>query len=130
MATILNITSIIIIVFGVLQIILFFKLWKMTNDVTHIKEIITPKSDSEVDNAKIELLLDNKEKAVSMFKREFIIEVMNLYQSVKTTFDKDSVYSKEFASIEKNSKKRMGEISSFIDFEKYSTFEKAKNIFG
>lgn len=38
--------SIILIVFGVLQIILFFKLWGMTNDVRKIKERITPKDDN------------------------------------------------------------------------------------
>ena len=34
------ITSIIIIVFAVLQIILFFKVWGMTNDVSELKETL------------------------------------------------------------------------------------------
>lgn len=34
----INILSIILLVFGVLQIILFFKLWGMTNDIKEIKE--------------------------------------------------------------------------------------------
>ena len=38
--------SIILIVFGVLQIILFFKLWGMTNDVRKINVHITPKDDN------------------------------------------------------------------------------------
>ena len=38
--------SIILIIFGVLQIILFFKLWGMTNDVRKIKVHITPKDDN------------------------------------------------------------------------------------
>lgn len=33
----MNIVSIIIIVFGILQIILFFKLWGMTNNVSEMK---------------------------------------------------------------------------------------------
>lgn len=33
----INILSIILLLFGVLQIILFFKLWGMTNDVRSIK---------------------------------------------------------------------------------------------
>lgn len=37
METTLNIVSIIIIVFGILQIILFFKIWGMTNDIREIK---------------------------------------------------------------------------------------------
>lgn len=34
--------SIIIIVFGILQIILFFKIWGMTNDVKKIRKAISP----------------------------------------------------------------------------------------
>ena len=40
METTLNIVSIIIIVFGILQIILFFKVWGMTNDVRDMKIIM------------------------------------------------------------------------------------------
>ena len=32
--------SIVIIVFGILQIVLFFKIWKMTNDINEIKNLI------------------------------------------------------------------------------------------
>lgn len=32
--------SIVIIVFGILQIILFFKVWGMTNDIKEIKNLI------------------------------------------------------------------------------------------
>ena len=38
METIYIILGLIMLVFGILQIILFFKLWKMTNDVHAIKE--------------------------------------------------------------------------------------------
>lgn len=34
--------GIIVIVFGILQIILFFKLWEMTNDVKKIRKAISP----------------------------------------------------------------------------------------
>ena len=37
MENILLVTSIIIIMFGILQIILFFKIWEMANDVRKIK---------------------------------------------------------------------------------------------
>ena len=40
METTLNIVSIIIIVFGILQIILFFKVWGMTNNVNEIKTMV------------------------------------------------------------------------------------------
>lgn len=40
METTLNIVSIIIIVFGILQIILFFKVWGMTNDVSEMRNMM------------------------------------------------------------------------------------------
>lgn len=38
----LNLFAIVLIIFGILQIILFFKLWIMTNDVAAIRRKITP----------------------------------------------------------------------------------------
>ena len=40
----MELIALLLIVFGVLQIILFFKLWKMTNDVNKIKNKITQPS--------------------------------------------------------------------------------------
>lgn len=40
MEGIMFLVSIIIIVFGILQIILFFKIWGMTNDVREIKNML------------------------------------------------------------------------------------------
>lgn len=40
MEGIMGFVSIIIIIFGILQIILFFKLWGMTNNISEIKELI------------------------------------------------------------------------------------------
>lgn len=42
MEGIMFLVSIIIIVFGILQIILFFKIWGMTNDVKKIRKAISP----------------------------------------------------------------------------------------
>ena len=38
----LNLFAIVLIIFGILQIILFFKLWIMTNDVAAIRRKIAP----------------------------------------------------------------------------------------
>lgn len=51
--------TIIAIVFGLLQIILFFKIWQMTNDVSRIKNIL----ESVSKNSKN----DNIQKEVNMF---------------------------------------------------------------
>lgn len=45
MESMLTFTGIIIIVFGILQIILFFKLWRMTNDVRKIKSELCSEKD-------------------------------------------------------------------------------------
>lgn len=52
METTLNIVSIIIIVFGILQIILFFKIWGMTNNVSEIKNMMELKIRNEFQNRK------------------------------------------------------------------------------
>lgn len=44
MEGILNFISIIFIVFGILQIILFFKMWGMTNDVKELKNLYADRS--------------------------------------------------------------------------------------
>lgn len=43
MEGLLTFTGCIIIVFGILQIILFFKIWGMTNDVSRIKDLLESK---------------------------------------------------------------------------------------
>lgn len=60
------VTSIILIVFAVLQIILFFKIWGMTNDVSQIKEKLTVKVVENKDWKKeftFNLSIDQKGKA-------------------------------------------------------------------
>lgn len=52
MEGILGFVSIIIIIFGILQIILFFKLWGMTNNIFEIKELIKKCSIEENVNQK------------------------------------------------------------------------------
>lgn len=51
----LTFTGIIIIVFGILQIILFFKIWGMTNDISDMKSII-----SDYITKKTQVLTENK----------------------------------------------------------------------
>lgn len=52
MEGILGFVSIVIIIFGILQIILFFKLWGMTNNIFEIKELIKKYSIEEKANQK------------------------------------------------------------------------------
>lgn len=75
MESILTFTGIIVIVFGILQIILFFKIWGMTNDVKVIKD----KGVDLIKEAQVQALLGNNEKAYELLYTSFIEEVCNLY---------------------------------------------------
>lgn len=64
METTLNFVSIIIIVFAILQIMLFFKLWGMTNDISEIKDIIKLFLKNDIQNRTKEIdsiISDNSE---------------------------------------------------------------------
>ena len=62
MEEITSFVLIVIIVFGILQIILFFKLWGMTNNVKKIRESFLTGADG-LSPAKIEFAIGNIEKA-------------------------------------------------------------------
>lgn len=72
--------SIVLLVFGVLQIILFFKLWGMTNDVKKINEKI------ESEDAVKCIITGDKDKA-------FRILVNSLYDELRK---KEKIWNKEY----------------------------------
>lgn len=63
------ITGFILIIFAVLQIILFFKLWRMTNDVKSINDKITHEKEF---NAEYFILIGESETARNQLMKEFI----------------------------------------------------------
>ena len=85
--------SIIMIVFGILQIILFFKMWKMTNSVESIKSIILDKT------AEIDLVQGDKEQIAKLLKKQFSLEIIDIFNTIN-----DSYRSKESLQAESNSK--------------------------
>ena len=67
----LNFISIVIIIFGVLQIILFFKLWIMTGDVKDIKNIIKAHlSNPRATNSQNECYSQEKNDGIENDKKE------------------------------------------------------------
>lgn len=124
--------GIIIILFGVLQIILFFKIWGMTDDVDKIKNTIQANGyPNGVSSAKIEYAIGNTEKAQEMVNREFVCEVYKLYLFASRQLDssKDKAYTGGFNDVESKYREMFDNTSTFIEFSKFSTFEKAKKIF-
>ena len=85
--------SIIIILFGILQVILFFKIWVMTNDVRFIKKSIT---NSEYDFIHY-MLLGEKEKAFNLIKLQLfklLISFIEKNRWNKTEFIDDEYVEK------------------------------------
>ena len=74
METIYIILGLIMLVFGILQIILFFKLWKMTNDVHAIKEN-KPVDKNTFWELRKYILLNNVEKAEEIVLAIFLNNV-------------------------------------------------------
>lgn len=68
--------SIVLILFGVLQIILFFKLWGMTNDVSKIKHLLESKL-SNIQIAKEQPIISQTKNKVPMAKESKNIELSN-----------------------------------------------------
>jgi len=88
----LGFVGIVIIVFGILQIILFFKLWGMTNDVSKLRDLFTPKiSYFEIrkciiveDTAKAkEIMISSFFKKISTGNYEFLTAKKELEENLK-----------------------------------------------
>lgn len=131
METTLNIVSIIIIVFGVLQIILFFKVWGMTNDTRKIKNTVQANGyPTGISPAKIEIAIGNIDKAKELAMREFVFEVYKLYLDMPDYSNSvDKEYLDGFNIIERKYRDMFNDASSIIDFSKFSTYKKAEKMF-
>lgn len=69
------ITSIIIIVFAILQIVLFFKIWEMTNDVKYLRDnLILPKRNigNWSKDFALKITLNQKEQAKEILYKEIL----------------------------------------------------------
>lgn len=104
-----------LIVFGVLQIVLFFKIWEMTTNISEIKNRIF--ENDYTSDANYYYLLGDIDKAEKLLNEAFLKEISNI--SSRTTsednwaqnFEKlKSKYSKAFEKINRESP----------DFNKYS----------
>jgi len=98
MEDLVGFVSIIIIVFGILQIILFFKLWGMTNDVRKLRKQVAPNY-SKLEIIKC-LVFENKAKAKEIVINNFI----------KKISDGDYAFSTLKQELEENLKKLNEEI--------------------
>ena len=69
-------TSIIIIASGILQIVLLFKVWEMTNDVRQIKEKQERHDINElIKEAQASKLKGDEEKAIELYEKAFFFHI-------------------------------------------------------
>ena len=96
--------SIIAIVVGVLQIVLFFKIWVMTNDVKKIKEKMDADIEIDrIDKIRIALLKGDKQKAIELLTDKLATELVKKSSEEFVTpegiKDIKEKYAKEFAKL-------------------------------
>lgn len=127
--------SIAIIVFGVLQIILFFKLWEMTNDVKKISLKHSPsKEDELIDEAQLLCLDGEKENAFKCYKQAFFISISELYNNISQKYnvalkeDRKEIWESNYPNIVRFFSKRMIPTGFSLNFEEYDSFDKIDKI--
>ncbi|MFS3119283.1 hypothetical protein [Bacteroides xylanisolvens] len=125
---------IVIIVFGVLQIILFFKLWGMTSNVKRIKDNIINGTDVSFESAKKELLAGNSDKAFEIYNRCFINDIFVIYKEVTAGEMSDKYITEEYISKYQDKcnlyKKELSKLGGnySIDFSRFDTVDKLRSI--
>lgn len=138
MEGIMFLVSIIIIVFGILQIILFFKIWGMTNNVSSIKKWTEKKLSKEdvlIREAQLYALDGNYECAISNYQKAFQLSVIELYENLVSEYgdkdeypERDSVYKNRYNSVISYYEKRINKVQGKLDKEKYESFDKVNAI--
>lgn len=120
MENILLITSIVIIAFGVLQIILFFKVWGMTNDVREIKNNTI---NSLLDEAHKQIIIGNKDKAFEIYQRLYVEELIKLSE-IRLNFEKN------YPKLVEKYKYELSKLGNgySIDFSQYDEVQKIRKI--
>ena len=126
-----NLISITILVFAFLQIILFFKLLGMANNVKKISS----KQLSFLDNKRIEeaqicLLKNESEKALDLYRQAFFMFVSDLYNKTLTDGSerKKEYWTEHYAKIVRFFTRRLQNFDNSIDFSVYDTFDKVEQL--
>lgn len=129
--------AIVTIVAGVLQIILFFKIWGMTNNVSVIKDTLSDENRSAyiLQDGQAAALAGDNETAIRKYKEAFLMDVLGIYNEIASSWgeeykpaDREDAYSKTYGLIISQYKKRMEKVGGHLEAEKYDTFIKVRDI--
>lgn len=113
-------TGIVMIAFGILQIILFFKLWGMTNDVNRIWKKIDNKD--FLSEACVSYIKGNLEETEKLANEAFLQEVAYLSKSSKSLNDWTTGYrelKKKYTRIFKKIEKPTPDFDKYDDPKMY-----------
>lgn len=141
--------TVIIVAASVLQIILFFKVWGMTNNVSKLTRFIT-NDNTEVEDATREALMGNYMQARTILLRQFINELLRLrakcliipneeYEDEKNTSEeykefnekRNSFYAEEYEELSDRYQSLFDQlgITEKYDFSKLDTLDKVNKYF-
>ncbi len=135
----IDILSIVLLIFGVLQIILFFKVWGMTNDVKKMKERLEKdqsNEDSIIIEAQSKVLEGDKEKAYKLYQKAFYLSIVDLYNKTvdaygdedRDNYDRDTYYENQFTLIDNYYSKRINKINMSMDTVRFNSFKKTNTL--
>lgn len=95
MEGIITFTAIVMIVFGILQIILFFKIWGMTNNVSKIKRELK-KDDTFIIEAQMKALDGLHNEAFKLYEKSFHIKLIELYNKIVDEYKNEDEIDYEY----------------------------------
>lgn len=117
-------TGIIIIVFGILQIILFFKLWKMTNDVAEMKKDLS--RNNLLCEANILYIKGDVQAAYNKLMEAFLHDVVEATK-LNWTSNPQYDYAQKYLIIRSNYKAAFDKLGlGEPDFTLYKEYDKVK----
>lgn len=132
-------TAIIMIVFGILQIILFFKVWGMTNNVSKIKKELN-KDDSLIIEAQLKALDGFSDEAFELFKKSFYISIIELYQRADNDYyggeninneDRNRFWIEAYQNIVAYYERRIKKLGEYdLRVDRFDTYEKTRSYIG
>ncbi len=111
----IDVLSIVFLIFGILQIIFFFKVCGMTNDVISIKRGVSETNDFKWANTKLEILAIDYKKPIKLISNALFLRRTNHIKKfiIPMNLESSSILSKK---------------NALFDFEKYDVLEKIRKV--
>lgn len=132
--------TIVLLIFGVLQIILFFKVWGMTNDVNCIKQKLEIQPEAEdilIIEAQVKVLNGDKEKAFELYQEAFYKNIIELFNKTINKYgdednviyeERDRYYQTEYGKVVRYFNKRTEKLGMQLNVAKFDSYKKVHSL--